>query len=222
MNIARFEFSLFGINTYVVYDPSSKKAAIVDPGMINTEEEEALSRFLEKNSLEVTNIIDTHLHIDHAIGVAYAKMKYGVPLVGHREDAFLGDRLRQQAEAFGIGEKVEDVAIDTFVEAGDKIKIGNGTLEVLHVPGHSPGSIALYDREGGFVITGDALFQGSVGRTDLPGGNGTTLIKSIRDNLLPLPDSTVVYPGHGPSSTIGREKAANPFLAENPRYRLRF
>ena len=146
MNIARFEFSLFGINTYVVYDPTSKKAAIVDPGMINTEEEEALSRFLEKNSLVVTNIIDTHLHIDHAIGVAYAKKKYGVPLVGHREDAFLGERLRQQAEAFGIKEKVEDVAIDTFVEAGDKIKIGNGTLEVLHVPGHSPGSIALYDR----------------------------------------------------------------------------
>lgn len=98
----------------------------------------------------------------------------------------------------------------------------NGTLEVLHVPGHSPGSIALYDRDGGFVITGDALFQGSVGRTDLPGGNGNTLIKSIRDNLLPLPDSTVVYPGHGPSSTIGREKTANPFLAENPRYRLKF
>ena len=222
MNIARFEFSLFGINTYVVYDPTSKKAAIVDPGMINTEEEEALSRFLEKNSLVVTNIIDTHLHIDHAIGVAYAKKKYGVPLAGHREDAFLGDRLRQQAEAFGIKEKVEDVAIDTFVEAGDKIKIGNGTLEVLHVPGHSPGSIALYDRDGGFVITGDALFQGSVGRTDLPGGNGNTLIKSIRDNLLTLPDSTVVYPGHGPSSTIGREKTANPFLAENPRYRLKF
>lgn len=150
------------------------------------------------------------------------KKKYGVPLAGHREDAFLGDRLRQQAEAFGIKEKVEDVAIDTFVEAGDKIKIGNGTLEVLHVPGHSPGSIALYDRDGGFVITGDALFQGSVGRTDLPGGNGNTLIKSIRDNLLPLPDSTVVYPGHGPSSTIGREKTANPFLAENPRYRLKF
>ncbi len=112
MNIARFEFSLFGINTYVVYDPTSKKAAIVDPGMINTEEEEALSRFLEKNSLVVTNIIDTHLHIDHAIGVAYAKKKYGVPLVGHREDAFpwrkassAGGSFRNQGEGRGCGNR---------------------------------------------------------------------------------------------------------------------
>ncbi len=152
--------------------------------------------------------------------------KYGITLPPELQEYIEGMSFSEVSayfkEAFGIKEKVEDVAIDTFVEAGDKIKIGNGTLEVLHVPGHSPGSIALYDRDGGFVITGDALFQGSVGRTDLPGGNGNTLIKSIRDNLLPLPDSTVVYPGHGPSSTIGREKTANPFLAENPRYRLKF
>jgi len=221
MNIAKFEFSLFGINTYVVFDPEQKKAAVIDPGMINEEEEQALSRFIERENLEVTHIINTHLHIDHAIGVAYTKKKYGVPLFGHKEDQFLGDRLRQQADAFGINEKVEDAAIDTFLEAGDKIKIGNGTLEVLHVPGHSPGSIALYDRQGGFVITGDALFQGSVGRTDLPGGNGAQLINAIRENLLPLPDATAVYPGHGPATTIGRERAANPFLTDNPHYRLK-
>lgn len=221
LKIAKFEFSLFGINTYAVYDPKEKKVAIIDPGMINEEEEQALSRFIERNSLEVTHIINTHLHIDHAIGVAYTKKIYGVPLFGHKEDSFLGDRLRQQADAFGINEKVEDVAIDTFLEAGDKIHIGSGILEVLHVPGHSPGSIALYDEEDYFVITGDALFQGSVGRTDLPGGNGTQLIKAIRENLLSLPDATVVYPGHGPATTIGRERAANPFLADNPHYRLK-
>ncbi len=221
MNIAKFEFSLFGINTYVVYDPTQKKAAIIDPGMINSEEEQALTRFIDRNNLEVTHIINTHLHIDHAIGVAFAKKHFNVPFLGHKEDQFLGERLRQQAEAFGINEKVEDASIDTFLKAGDKINIGSGALEVLQVPGHSPGSIALYDRSGDFVITGDALLQGSVGRTDLPGGNGSQLIKSIRDHLLPLPDSTIVYPGHGPATTIGRERAANPFLADNPRYHLK-
>lgn len=221
MNIAKFEFSLFGINTYVVYDPEEKKAAIIDPGMINGKEEEALTHFIEKNNLEVTSIINTHLHVDHAIGAAFAKRKFKVPLFGHKDDAFLGERLRQQAVAFGINEEVSDIAIDTFLEPGDKIKIGRGELEVIHVPGHSPGSIALYDKEGGFVITGDTLFEGSVGRTDLPGGNGTQLIKAIRDNLLPLPDSTRVYPGHGPATTIGRERVANPFLSDSPHYRLK-
>lgn len=221
MNIAKFEFSLFGINTYVVYDPKEKKAVIIDPGMINREEEEALTRFLERNSLDVTGIINTHLHIDHAIGAAFAKNKYKVPLFGHKDDEFLGGRLWQQATAFGINTEVKDISIDTYLEPGDKIKVGSGELEVIHVPGHSPGSIALYDKDGGFVITGDALFEGSVGRTDLPGGNGAQLIKAIRENLLPLPDSTRVYPGHGPATTIGRERAANPFLSDSPHYRLK-
>lgn len=221
LKIAKFEFSLFGINTYAVYDPKAGKCVIVDPGMINTEEENAIVNFIERNNLTVTNIINTHLHVDHAVGVSFAKKRFGVPVLGHKDDEFLGKRLQMQADAFGIMEKIEDVSIDTYLKEGDIIKVGSGKLEVLHVPGHSPGSIALYDKEDDFVITGDALFQGSVGRTDLPGGNGTQLIKAIRENLLPLPDSTVVYPGHGPATTIGRERAANPFLADNPHYRLK-
>lgn len=221
LKIAKFEFSLFGINTYAVYDPKEGKCVIVDPGMINTEEENAIVNFIERNNLTVTNIINTHLHVDHAVGVSFAKKRFGVPVLGHKDDEFLGKRLQMQADAFGIMEKIEDVSIDTYLKEGDIIKVGSGKLEVLHVPGHSPGSIALYDKDDGFVITGDALFQGSVGRTDLPGGNGTQLIKAIRENLLPLPDSTVVYPGHGPATTIGRERAANPFLADNPHYRLK-
>ncbi len=221
LKIAKFEFSLFDINTYTVYDPKEGKCVIVDPGMINTEEENAIINFIERNNLTVTNIINTHLHVDHAVGVSFAKKRFGVPVLGHKDDEFLGKRLQMQADAFGIMEKIEDVSIDTYLKEGDIIKVGSGKLEVLHVPGHSPGSIALYDKEDDFVITGDALFQGSVGRTDLPGGNGTQLIKAIRENLLPLPDSTVVYPGHGPATTIGRERAANPFLADNPHYRLK-
>ena len=212
MKIAKFEFSLFGINTYVVYDPETRKCAIIDPGMIDGEEEEALEGFITRNNLEVTNIIDTHLHVDHAVGVSFAKRRYKVPFMAHKSDEPLGTRLREQAKMFGIREKVDDVFIDTYLEPGDIIRIGKGELKVLHVPGHSPGSVALYDEKDGFVITGDALFCGSIGRTDLPGGDSRTLIESIRKNLLTLPDSTLVYPGHGPATTIGQEKRTNPFL----------
>lgn len=212
MKIAKFEFSLFGINTYVVYDPVTKDCAIIDPGMFNREEEEALTGFIERNGLTVTHIIDTHLHIDHAVGVGFAKKHFNVPLFAHKADEMLGQRVKQQAQMFGISEQVEDISINSYLEDGEVIKIGDGELEVLHVPGHSPGSVALYDKADGFVITGDALFSRSIGRTDLPGGDFGTLISSIKDKLLTLPDSTVVYPGHGPATTIGNEKRYNQFL----------
>lgn len=220
MKIAKFEFSLFGINNYIVYDPIEKKAAMVDAGMILDEERHAVAKFLEREGLELVDIIDTHLHVDHAIGVHYLKEKYNAPFLACKDDEFLGERLRQQASSFGIDADVAEATIDHYLKDGDTIKIGEGELHVLQVPGHSPGSIALYDKEDGFVITGDALFQGSVGRADLPGGDGAQLIDSIQKKLMTLPDDTVVYPGHGPATTIGRERRANPFLrADNP-YRL--
>lgn len=212
MKIAKFEFSLFGINTYVVYDPITKGCAIIDPGMISEEEEKALTGFIDRNELNVTHIIDTHLHVDHAVGVGFAKKKFNVPLFAHKSDEILGKRVKQQAQMFGISEQVEDISINSYLEDGDVIRIGDGELKVLHVPGHSPGSVALYDEKDGFVITGDALFNGSIGRTDLPGGDFATLITSIKDKLLTLPDDTVVYPGHGPATTIGAEKRYNQFL----------
>ena len=132
--------------------------------------------------------------------------------MAHKDDEFLGERVREQAQAFGIREKVDNVVIDRYLTPGEEIKIGDGELKVIHVPGHSPGSVALYDKKDGFVITGDALFAGSIGRTDLPGGDTRTLLRSIKDGLLTLPDSTVVYPGHGPATTIGQEKVSNPYL----------
>lgn len=212
MKIVKFAFSLFGINTYVVYDPVTLKCAVIDPGMFDGEEEEAMEGFIERNSLEVTHIIDTHLHIDHAVGIGFLKRKYNAPLFAHKDDEFLGERIREQAQMFGISSKVEDVSIDSYLTAGEVIKIGEGELKVIPVPGHSPGSVALYDEKDGFVITGDALFAGSVGRTDLPGGDMSTLIKSIKDGLFTLPASTIVYPGHGPATTIGQERATNPYL----------
>lgn len=212
MKVYKFEFSLFGINTYVVVDETTKKCAIIDPGMMDSEEDEAMSGFIERNGLTVTHIINTHLHVDHAIGDKKASELFNAPILAHKDDEFLGTRMQQQAQMFGIGERVDDVSITSYLNEGDTIKIGNGELRVIHVPGHSPGGIALYDAADGFVIAGDSLFAGSVGRTDLPGGDMPTLIDAVKRKLLTLPPSTVVYPGHGPATTISMERARNPYL----------
>lgn len=203
---------MFGINTYVVVDEATKKCAVVDPGMIEPEEENALVNYIERNGLTVTHVINTHLHVDHAVGDKFVADKFKVPVLGHKSDETLGARMQQQAMMFGMREKLDAVSLTSYLEDGDKVKVGEGELDVLHVPGHSPGSIALYDPEGKYVIVGDALFDGSIGRTDLPGGDFRTLINSIRSKLLTLPDDTMVYPGHGPATTIGREKKYNPYL----------
>lgn len=213
MQVAVFQFSLFGINTYLVFDQDSKECVIIDPGMSTPEEEKAIENFIAEKGLTLTQIINTHLHIDHVAGIPFLREKYGVPVSAHEGDKFLGERLDEQAIAFGLGIKLGNLEVSGYLKAGDKIKIGKGELEVIEVPGHSKGSIALYDKNGGFLITGDALFKGSIGRTDLPGGNYKELIDSIEDKLLKLPDETVILPGHGPASTIGEEKNSNPFLA---------
>lgn len=212
MKIARFEFSLFGINTYAVFDPDSKECAIIDPGMSTYQERKAVERFITDNGLKLTHIINTHLHIDHAIGNFWLKSHFPAPVEAHDSDLPLGLRMTEQAAMFGIPSDSEAVEIDQCLHDGDFIRIGSGFLQVIHVPGHSKGSIALYDKADGFLISGDALFAGSVGRSDLPGGNGKELINSISTRLLTLPSDTVVYPGHGPATTIGHEAATNPFL----------
>ncbi len=212
LKVARFGFYLFGINTYVVYDPEEKEAAIIDPGMSRKEEFEAIDKFIEREGLKVTHLINTHLHIDHAIADNWVKTKYGVPVEAHADDAILGERLRQQAQMFGLRETDVSVDIDRKLKEGDVVRIGRGELKVLHVPGHSPGSICLYDAEDNFVIVGDTLFQGSIGRTDLMGGNHRQLVDAIKNKLLTLPRDTMVLSGHGDATTIGREWDCNPYL----------
>lgn len=212
MKVAIFQFSLFGINTYVVYDPAIKECVIIDPGMINREEEKAMTEFIRKNSLIVDSVINTHLHIDHAVGNSFLKKEYDTTVLANDADLPLGERMQQQAQMFGLTGSFQGIEVTQFIKAGDRIKVGDGELEVIEVPGHSRGSVALYDREDGFVIVGDALFQGSIGRTDLPGGDYPTLISSIKNGLLTLPDNTIVYPGHGSPTTIGEEKRFNPYL----------
>ena len=214
MKVAIFQFNLFGINTYIVYDPSSKECAVIDPGMSNTEEENAITSFIKDNNLTLKYIINTHLHIDHAIGNKFLKKKYDVPVLAHPDEEILGKSIQTQATSFGLRNKVDEVIIDKPLIPGEIIKIGDGELKVIDVAGHSPGGIALYDEKDGFVIVGDALFKQSIGRTDLYGGNLKKLLKNIRENLFTLPDDTLVLSGHGPTTTIEEEKKENPFLTD--------
>lgn len=212
MKVSRFVFNMFGVNTYVVYDPATLEAAVIDPGMIDHAETKALEDFMARNNLRVTHLINTHMHLDHIFGNLKVKERYGVEIEAHPDDDFLGRSLGESAARFHIPVSTPDHGVDIALHDGDVIMIGKEPLEVLYVPGHSPGSIALYAPESGFVITGDALFAGSVGRTDLPGGDHATLISAIRNKLMTLPDNTVVIPGHGGETTIGHEKMSNPFI----------
>lgn len=208
--IKTFVFNPFQENTFVVYDETNE-CIIIDAGCNEEHEFNAIDKFIEENNLIVQSIVNTHCHIDHIMGNAYLVNKYKVPSIAHREDMPLIERSNDMALAFGF--KVEEPPIpNRFVNEGEKIVFGNTELEVKHVPGHSPGSIALYCQKENFVIVGDVLFSGSIGRTDLPGGDYDTLIASINNKLFTLPDSTKVYPGHGEKTTVAHEKSTNPFF----------
>ncbi len=214
MKVKQFVFNPFGVSTFIIYDSESKAAIAIDPGMLNSAEQKEFDSYIAENNLKLTQIVNTHLHLDHCFGNNYVRDKYGIKVAAHPDDAFLGNSLVEQASRFGIRLTGNDTkaGIDIELKDGDNIKVGAHTLKVLHVPGHSPGSIALYCAEGGFVIAGDVLFKGSIGRTDLQGGNLDTLLNSIHSRLMTLPDSTNVLPGHDRFTTIGAERATNPYI----------
>lgn len=202
---------MFAVNTYVVWDDASREAAIVDPGMVSEADNNKLSEFIRRNNLRIKYLINTHLHIDHTLGNDYIEAKYSAGTYAHPADSFLGQQRAGQARMFGLGMAPKPLDITHELKDKEKLWLGKEVLEVLAVPGHSPGSIALYSPDGGFVITGDALFNRGIGRTDLPGGNHKTLIESITKRLFTLPSETMVYPGHGPETSIGDERIALPF-----------
>lgn len=213
MKVKRFEFNMFGENTYIVFDERTRHAAIIDPGMLNQRENTMFSGYIDDNKLIIRYLITTHIHIDHVLGIEYVENKYGVGLSASPDDAFLAKRVAQQAEMFHLPINVpEEIKLAQNLTEGDELPLGDDALEVINVPGHSPGSIALYSAKSEIVFTGDALFKSSIGRTDLPGGDYAQLIQAIQSKLLTLPDKTIVYPGHGPSTTIGQEKTFNPYV----------
>ncbi len=195
----------FQENCYLVADPERGEAVVVDPG----DDPGLVLRRLDTQGWRPEAVWLTHAHLDHVQGVSEIVQRHAVPVYLHPADRPLYDRVAEQAAAFGLP-AVTPPPVDRELADGDAVSVGAFQFEVRHVPGHSPGSVAFVGS--GIALVGDALFQGSVGRVDLPGGDGPTLLSSIRDRLLVLPDATVVYSGHGPATTIGAERASNPFL----------
>lgn len=211
LQVEKFVFNPFMENTYVLFD-STSECIIVDPGCIEKEEEEQLATFIESRKLVVKKLINTHCHIDHVLGNAFVKHRYNVDLFIHPIEEPMLKAVKSYASNYGFFQYQESVP-DHFINEGDVVEFGSQKLEVLFVPGHSPGHIALYDRQDKLLIAGDVLFENSIGRTNLPGGDFNTLISSIHQKLFTLPDDVKVYCGHGPETSIGFEKRTNPFCA---------
>ena len=203
---------MFAEMTYIVWDTVTREAAVIDAGMIEDDERRVIDNFISDNNLIVKYLINTHLHVDHCFGVAHLVSGHGVGLSASYSDAPLASRMREQATMFRLPVDVDNISIENPLADGDILSLGDNKLKVIAVPGHSPGGIALYAPDSNFVVTGDSLFKRSIGRTDLPGGDYATLIKAVTDKLLSLPGETVVYPGHGPATTIAEERRFNPFL----------
>jgi glyoxylase-like metal-dependent hydrolase (beta-lactamase superfamily II) len=210
LQIQTFTFNTFAENTYVLYDETGA-CVIIDPGCYEKHEKKELQDFIQDQKLQVKYLLNTHCHIDHVLGNAFVKHTYKVDLYIHRSDEPVLKAVETYASSYGFAQ-YEPSLPEHFLEEGDIIHFGKASLAVLFVPGHAPGHIAFYSQEQQFVIGGDVLFQSSIGRTDLPGGNFNTLINSIRTKFFTLPDGVTVYPGHGGSTTIGMEKKYNPFL----------
>lgn len=210
LEVKCFPFNPFQENTYVLYD-ETRECVIIDPGCYSPEEKQELATFISENKLTPMKLLLTHAHIDHILGNNFVTGKYGLKIEMNEHDVKLLQAAPSYGTMWGINcEPSPDPEV--MLKEGDTISFGNTELEIYFTPGHSAGSICFYNRKKNVVIAGDVLFYESIGRTDLPGGNHPTLIKSIKEKLFPLGEACTVYPGHGPETTIGHEMKNNPFL----------
>ncbi len=214
IKIKKFIFSSFAENTYIVWDEITKETMIVDPGCSDHYEEKELENFISINKLSAKYLINTHCHIDHILGCGFVKEKYKIPYYSPENDLPLIEHFEKQSEFLGIDTNTKPPLPDYFLNENLKLKLGNTELVFLYTPGHTPGEFCIFFPEDNLCLTGDVLFQNSIGRTDLWGGDFNTLIHSINTKLLTLPNDTIIYPGHGDESTIGDEKEFNTFLNE--------
>ena len=212
MNATMMTVNPFGENMYILWDEASRDAVVVDPGMMREAEREMVTKFIEGQKLNVIHILLTHMHIDHITSARWLADKTGADVCACALDAQLGRELPDQVAQFHLKIESEPLVIDHILSDGDVLPLGEESIQVLHVPGHSPGGLAFYLPQSALLISGDTIFNGSVGRTDLWGGDMAQLINSIREKILPLPDETVIASGHGPTTTIADEKRCNPFL----------
>ncbi len=208
LHVEPFVSPAFAQNGYVVWQDDATFAVAVDPGA----DAGRMADYLADNGLFCEAILLTHAHLDHIEGVAELVGRTGAATYLHADDLVLYERVQQQAAMFGL-EAQRQPAVDNTLEHGQRLRFGAIELEVRHVPGHSPGHVLFYSAAGGFALVGDVVFAGSIGRTDLPGGSMSTLLRSIRSHVLTLPAETVLYSGHGPATSVERERVGNPFLA---------
>ncbi len=194
------------VNCYIVGDDKTREVLVIDPGGHARQ----IHEMVQNLRVRVTGIVLTHAHFDHVLGIEALKRATGAPLYVGADEKFMYEHMTEQGKTFGIAvPPLPDP--EHWVNEGDVIRAGNFELQVLYAPGHSPGSIALYNAENGVVFVGDVLMRGTIGRTDFEGGSMEELLRSIRTKLYTLPDATQVYSGHGPMTTIGEEKRMNPF-----------
>ncbi len=210
LNIKTLVYNAFQVNTYVIYDDKGK-CIVVDPACYSQQEQNHLAAFLADNGLNVERIVNTHSHVDHVLGTGFMYRKYGLKPVIHRAGLPFYDHMAAHALSFGF-EIDELVVPEEFIEDGDELMLGGEKIGVLYTPGHADGSVCLVHEAGKWIVTGDLLFQLSIGRTDLPTGSLEVLLRSVREKVLVYDDDYVIYPGHGPKSTIGFERLNNSFL----------
>ncbi len=211
LQIQRFVFNPFYENTYLIWDEDSKEAAVIDPGCFDESEKDALIKFIHANSLKIKYLINTHCHIDHIIGNSYIKEKYNPLFLAPEKDLFLLKSIVEEAGKYYI--EVEPSPMpDEYLSENTLLNLGKNNCIIIETPGHTPGGTCLYFEKDKICFTGDVLFNRSIGRTDLSGGNYESLIDSVKDKLFTLPDDVKIYSGHESSSTIGDEKRYNPFF----------
>jgi hydroxyacylglutathione hydrolase len=207
--VARATVGPFQENSYVVGDPDTGDAALVDPG----DEPETLAALVAARGLTPRFVVNTHAHLDHVGAAAALKARYGIPFFLHPGDRIWLDGLALQARMFGL-DTPEKPGVDRWLVEGEEIALGHRKFRVIHTPGHTPGGVCLFFETDRVLFTGDTLFAGSVGRTDFPGGSWDDLATAIRTKLFPLGDDVVFHSGHGPASTLGDERRSNPFVGE--------
>lgn len=208
LKIKSFEFNAFQENTYVVSD-TERNAIVIDPGCYSREEEQELAAYIKQEQLNIVALLNTHAHIDHVLGNAFIKENYGVAYYLHQADITTLNAVQQYASLYGFEGYRLSPEPDFLMEDQSELVFGSMRIKVLHTPGHCPGHVVFYFESEGIVINGDVLFNGSFGRTDLPGGNLETLKASIFKTMFTMPDNTLVYCGHGPSTTIKNERLSN-------------
>ena len=211
ITVQTFVFNIIAENTYLLYD-ETKEAVLIDCGCMVAAEEQKLAGFISQNGIQLKRNLCTHLHFDHILGNHFIYQTYGIKPEAHRKEVELLPSIKQQMLSMRIRLPVQWMEVEDYLVGNETIRFGESELVTLLVPGHSPGSLAYYSRKDGFIVVGDVLFKGSIGRSDFWGGNHEMLVAAIKDKILCLPDETIVYPGHGPSTTVIEEKLNNPFL----------